>query len=111
MADGGIDLVDLLGRLSPAMEAVKENPELLSGALSLFGGSGVSDGERGKLPSPPPPPKRKESDRTRLLRALSPFLSPERQRLLSTLLALLEAWEAVQPLIGGLRLPVPERKE
>ena len=100
MADAG-DLSALVGNLSPLVEAVKSNPGLLSGALSLFGGE---PGE--KREPPPPPPGGKESDRRRLLRALTPYLSPERQKVLSALLPLLEAWESISPLLGSLRLPV-----
>ena len=107
MDENGIDLSDLFGKLAPMIETVKSNPALLSGAASLFSSLGgrPAGGEK-----PPPPPGR-ESDRRRLLRALSPYLSPERQRVLSTLLALLEAWETIEPLIGGLRLSSGAGKE
>ena len=95
--DEGIDLSALVGTLAPLVERVKSNPGLLSGALSL-----LSPGEAGEKREPPPPPHPKESDRRRLLRALSPYLSPERQRVLSTVLPLLEAWESVAPLLGNL---------
>lgn len=97
--DEGVDLSALIGTLAPLFERVKSNPGLLSGALSLIG-SGGDAGE--KREGPPPPPPGKESDRRRLLRALSPYLSPERQRVLSTVLPLLEAWESVAPLLGTL---------
>lgn len=100
MADAG-DLSALVGNLSPIIDAVKSNPGLLSGALSLFG-----SGEPGeKRDPPPPPPGGKESDRRRLLRALMPYLSPERKKVLGALLPLLEAWESISPLLGSLRLP------
>ena len=96
--DEGVDLSALVGTLAPLVERVKSNPGLLSGALSL-----LSPGEAGeKRETPPPPPHPQESDRRRLLRALSPYLSPERQRVLSTVLPLLEAWESVAPLLGNL---------
>ena len=96
--DEGVDLSALVGTLAPLVERVKSNPGLLSGALSL-----LSPGEtEEKREMPPPPPHGKESDRRRLLRALSPYLSPERQRVLSTVLPLLEAWESVAPLLGNL---------
>lgn len=95
--DEGIDLSALVGTLAPLVERVKSNPGLLSGALSL-----LSPGEAEEKREPPPPPHPKESDRRRLLRALSPYLSPERQRVLSTVLPLLEAWESVAPLLGNL---------
>lgn len=95
--DEGVDLSALVGTLAPLVERVKSNPGLLSGALSL-----LSPGEAGEKREPPPPPHPKESDRRRLLRALSPYLSPERQRVLSTVLPLLEAWESVAPLLGNL---------
>ena len=97
--DEGVDLSALVGTLAPLVERVKSNPGLLSGALSL-----LSPGEAGEKREPPPPPHPKESDRRRLLRALSPYLSPERQRVLSTVLPLLEAWESVAPLLGNLHL-------
>lgn len=101
MADAG-DLSALVGSLSPLIDAVKSNPGLLSGALSLFG-----SGDAGEKPEPPPPPPGgKESDRRRLLRALMPYLSPERQKVLSALLPLLDAWESISPLLGSLKLPV-----
>lgn len=96
--DEGVDLSALVGTLAPLVERVKSNPNLLSGALSLLG----SGGEAVEKREPPPPPHPKESDRRRLLRALSPYLSPERQRVLSTVLPLLEAWESVAPLLGNL---------
>ena len=95
--DEGVDLSALVGTLAPLVERVKSNPGLLSGALSL-----LSPGEAEEKREPPPPPHGKESDRRRLLRALSPYLSPERQRVLSTVLPLLEAWESVAPLLGNL---------
>ena len=95
--DEGVDLSALVGTLAPLVERVKSNPGLLSGALSL-----LSPGEAEEKREPPPPPHPKESDRRRLLRALSPYLSPERQRVLSTVLPLLEAWESVAPLLGNL---------
>lgn len=98
----GVDLAALVGGLSPLIEAAKNNPGLLSGALSLLN-PGKEPEERQN--PPPPPPRGHESDRHRLLRALSPYLSPERQRVLSTILPLLEAWESVAPLLGGLRPP------
>ena len=97
--DEGVDLSALVGGLSPLLEAVKSNPGLLSGALSLLG-SGA--GEK-RDPPPPPPPHGRGSDRRRLLSALSPYLSPERQKALATLLPLLEAWESVAPLLGGFK--------
>lgn len=103
--DEGVDLAALVGGLSPLVEAVKSNPGLLSGALSLLN---PGTGEK-RDPPPPPPPRGHESDRRRLLAALSPYLSPERQKILSTILPLIEAWESVAPLLGGLR-PAP-RKE
>ena len=93
----GVDLSALAGNLAPIFDAVKSNPGLLSGALSLF-----SPGAENR-PAPPPPPSGRESDRRRLLKALSPYLSPERQKLLGTVLPLLEAWENVAPLLGNLR--------
>ena len=98
MADAG-DLSALVGNLAPLIEAVKSNPGLLSGALSLFG-----SGEPGEKREPPPPGG-KESDRRRLLRALMPYLSPERRKVLAAVLPLLDAWESISPLLGGLRLP------
>lgn len=96
--DEGVDLSALAETLAPLFDRVKSNPGLLSGALSL-----LSPGDPGeKREPPPPPPQGKESDRRRLLRALSPYLSPERQRVLSTVLPLLEAWESVAPLLGSL---------
>ena len=97
--DEGVDLSALVGTLAPLVERVKSNPNLLSGALSLLGSRGEAEEKR---ETPPPPPHGKESDRRRLLRALSPYLSPERQRVLTTVLPLLEAWESVAPLLGGL---------
>ena len=94
----GVDLSALIGNLSPIIEAVKSNPGLVSGALSLFKPAGETDAA-----PPPPPPKGRESDRRKLLHALAPYLSPERQKILSTILPLLEAWESVAPLIAGLR--------
>ena len=94
--DEGVDLSALVGGLSPLIDAVKSNPGLLSGALSLLG-SGA--GEK----RDPPPPHGRGSDRRRLLSALSPYLSPERQKALATLLPLLEAWESVAPLLGGFK--------
>ena len=99
----GTDLAALIGGLAPIMEAVKGNPALLSGALSL-----LRPKENGE-PPPPPPPRDREGDRRKLLRALSPYLSPERQRILSTILPLLEAWESVAPLLDALKQPL--RKE
>lgn len=96
--DEGVDLSALVGGLSPLLEAVKSNPGLLSGALSLLG-SGAGE----KRDPPPPPRNGRESDRRRLLSALSPYLSPERQKALATLLPLLEAWESVAPLLGGFK--------
>ena len=90
----GVDLSALAGNLAPIFDAVKSNPGLLSGALSLL--------NPGAENRPAPPPGR-ESDRRRLLRALSPYLSPERQKVLGTVLPLLEAWENVAPLLGNLR--------
>ena len=95
--DEGIDLSALVETLAPLFERVKSNPGLLSGALSLVGAGGAPGEKR-----EPPPPHGKESDRRRLLRALSPYLSPERQRVLATVLPLLEAWESVAPLLGKL---------
>ena len=92
----GVDLSALAGNLAPIFDAVKSNPGLLSGALSL-----LNPGKENR-PAPPPPSGR-ESDRRRLLRALSPYLSPERQKVLGTVLPLLEAWENVAPLLGSLR--------
>ena len=101
------DPAALIGGLAPLLDAVKSNPGLLSGALSLLSpGSGGVDRPG---PPPPPPPRGRESDRRRLLSALSPYLSPERQRVLSTILPLLEAWESISPLLGGLRQA--QRKE
>ena len=97
--DEGVDLSALVGGISPLIEAVKSNPGLLSGALSLLHPGGAP----GEKPDPPPPPPRgRESDRRRLLRALAPYLSPERRRVLDTVLPLLEAWESVAPLLYGL---------
>ena len=96
--DEGVDLSALVGGLSPLIEAVKSNPGLLSGALSLLG-SGAGE----KRDPPPPPRNGRGSDRRRLLSALSPYLSPERQKALATLLPLLEAWESVAPLLGGFK--------
>ena len=107
MDENGIDLADLLGKLGPVIESLKSTPALLSGATSLLSSLGARPAGGGK---PPPDPGR-ESDRRRLLRALSPYLSPERQRVLSALLALLEAWETIEPLIGGLRLSAGAGKE
>ena len=100
-----LDPAALIGGLAPLLDAVKSNPGLLSGALSLLS-PGPGGGDR---PDPPPPPRGRESDRRRLLSALSPYLSPERQRVLSTILPLLEAWESISPLLGGLRQA--QRKE
>ena len=99
--DEGVDLAALVGGLSPLIDAVKSNPGFLSGALSLLG---PGTGEK-RDPPPPPPPHGRVSDRRRLLAALSPDLSPERQKALATVLPLLEAWESVAPLIGGLHKP------
>ena len=96
--DEGVDLSALVGGLSPLIDAVKSNPGLLSGALSLLG-SGAGE----KRDPPPPPRNGRESDRRRLLSALSPYPSPERQKALATLLPLLEAWESVAPLLGGFK--------
>ena len=108
--DEGVDLSALVGGLSPLIDAVKSNPGLLSvrsryaqgrrlsGALSLLG-SGAGE----KRDPPPPPRNGRGSDRRRLLSALSPYLSPERQKALATLLPLLEAWESVAPLLGGFK--------
>ena len=96
--DEGVDLSALVGGLSPLLDAVKSNPGLLSGALSLLG-SGAGE----KRDPPPPPRNGRGSDRRRLLSALSPYLSPERQKALATLLPLLEAWESVAPLLGGFK--------
>ena len=93
----GVDLATLAGNLAPIFDAVKNNPGLLSGALSLLNPGAES------RPEPPPPPPGRESERRRLLRALSPYLSPERQKVLGTVLPLLEAWENVAPLFGSLR--------
>ncbi|MBO4283060.1 MAG: hypothetical protein J5958_00400 [Clostridia bacterium] len=94
----GIDLSALVGNLAPIFDAVKSNPGLLSGTLSL-----LNSGSENRSEPPPPPPRGHESDRRRLLRALSPYLSPERQKVLGTVLPLLEAWENVAPLLGNLR--------
>lgn len=96
--DEGTDLGALVGTLAPLFEAVKNNPGLLAGVSSLLS---PPPGERPD-PPPPPPPRGRESDRRRLLRALSPYLSPERRRVLDTVLPLLEAWESISPLLGGL---------
>lgn len=96
--DEGVDLGALVGTLAPLVETVKNNPGLLSGVSSLFS---PPSGERPD-PPPPPQPRGRESDRRRLLRALSPYLSPERRRILDTVLPLLEAWESISPLLGGL---------
>ena len=98
--DDGADLSALIGTLAPLVDKVRGNPGLLSGALSLFGPA--APGDPG-APPPPPPPGGKESDRRRLLRALMPYLSPERQKVLATILPLLEAWENIAPLLGGLK--------
>lgn len=94
--DEGVDLGALVGSLAPLFETVKNNPGLLSGVSSLF------SPPPSEKPDPPPPPRGRESDRRRLLRALSPYLSPERRRVLDTILPLLEAWESISPLLGGL---------
>lgn len=99
----GIDLSALIGNLAPLVEAVKSNPGLVSGALSLL----KPAGETGN--APPSPPQARESDRRKLLHALVPYLSPERQKILLTILPLLEAWENVAPLVTGLR--PSQRKE
>ena len=96
--DEGVDLGALVGTLAPLVEAVKNNPGLLSGVSSLFSPPSAERPD----PPPPPPPRGHESDRRRLLRALSPYLSPERRRVLDTVLPLLEAWESISPLLGGL---------
>ena len=100
--DEGVDLAALVGGRSPLIDAVKSNPGLLSGALSLLG---PGTGEKRDPPPPPPPPHGRVSDRRRLLAALSPYLSPERQKALATVLPLLEAWESVAPLLGGIHKP------
>ena len=97
---GGFDLAGAIGKLAPLLDALKSNPELFSGALSLLRPAGDAE----NVPSPPSPPRGRESDRRRLLSALSPYLSPERQRILATVLPLLEAWESVAPLLSGLRV-------
>ena len=109
MSDSG-GLPDLSGILS----RVTENPQAMSMLASLLGGMGekppaekeppkasheasvASDEKPIILPSPPRK-GRKEEERRRLLIALKPFLSPERQRALDTLLPILEALSLLMP--------------
>ena len=100
MSDGG-GLPDLSGILA----RVTENPQAMSMLSSLLSGMG----EKSEKEPPPNKPESKEreevrpafmpqharhgkhEDKRRLLLALKPFLTPERQKALDMLLPLLEA--------------------
>ena len=105
MSDSG-GLPDLSGILA----RVTENPQAMSMLSSLLGGAGESpkkenDSEESKQEkedaAPVFMPKHgrggKHEDKRRLLLALKPFLSPERQRALDMLLPLLEAITLFMP--------------
>lgn len=98
MSEGGLpDLSGILAR-------VTENPQAMSMLSSLLGGMGEkspkepppdekapAEKEEAKPVFLPKPPKSKHEEKRRLLLALKPFLSPERQKALDMLLPLLEA--------------------
>ena len=100
MSDGG-GLPDLSGLLA----RVTENPQAMSMLSSLLGGMGEQSekeppshkqemGERDEARptlAPQAGRHRKHDDKRRLLLALKPFLTPERQKALDMLLPLLEA--------------------
>lgn len=97
---------DLLGGLLADPALLSKLPSLLGAISPLLRGGGNSADGSGAANGPHP--ARKLPDRhTALLRALKPYLSPERRRATETLLVMLELWDALSGM--GIAWPTADR--
>ena len=88
-----------LGGLLSNPEILTALPQLMGALGPLMKNSGASHGGAPGSPARKPPPARHPA----LLRALKPYLSPERRQAAETALELLNIWEALAGM--GLSLP------
>jgi len=92
-----------------ALSALLSDPAALSAAMEMAKGllSGGGQSAPDRTPSPPKPaaPPMAEDDKTRLLLALKPFLSPKRSEKVGTVIGLMRAMQVM-----GTILPHEEGK-
>lgn len=94
----------------PDLSALLSDPTALAAAMEMAKGllSGGGQGSAAPAESPPPPKPplpTAEDDKTRLLLALKPFLSPKRSEKVGTVISLMKAMQ-----IMGTILPHEEGK-